>query len=208
MSEVIPIFPLQLVVFPDEELNLHIFEARYREMIHECRDQGIIYGIPCKIKDQAMEYGTTIELLEISRTYPDGKMDIRCRGLDVFKIHEVTDPMEGKLYAGAAIEKIENIEDADYLLNEKLITLVQEFYNYLKINKTIQQDPLQFDIFQVAHKIGLTLNQEARLLSITSQRERQIFALDHLENLLPVVKKMEDLRRKIQMNGHFKNVKS
>lgn len=208
MSVLFPIFPLQLVVFPGEELSLHIFEPRYRELIHDCRDHGIRYGIPCKIKDQAMDYGTTIELVEISRTYPDGKMDVRCRGLEVFKIKEIFNPIDGKLYAGAEFEMLDNIEDVDYLLNENLIRLVREFYDYLKINKTIEQDPVHFDLFQVAHKIGLTLNQELKLLSILSQKERQKFAIDHLENLLPVVKKMEDLRRKIQMNGHFKNVKS
>ena len=36
MTNFIPIFPLGIVVYPGEELNLHIFEPRYKQLIKEC----------------------------------------------------------------------------------------------------------------------------------------------------------------------------
>ena len=46
MARMLPLFPLQIVVFPGEDLNLHIFEPRYKELIGECKDKGIHFGIP------------------------------------------------------------------------------------------------------------------------------------------------------------------
>ena len=40
MTNFIPIFPLNLVVYPGEKLNLHIFEPRYKQLIRECHANG------------------------------------------------------------------------------------------------------------------------------------------------------------------------
>ena len=39
MTNFIPIFPLSVVVYPGEELNLHIFEPRYKQLVNECNVQ-------------------------------------------------------------------------------------------------------------------------------------------------------------------------
>ena len=58
----------------------------------------------------------------------------------------------------------------------------------------------------MGHHVGLSLEQEYELLSISSEEDRQDYMLEHLERLIPIVKDMETLRKRVQMNGHFKNI--
>ena len=46
MTNFIPIFPLSIVVYPGEELNLHIFEPRYKQLITESYQANRSFGIP------------------------------------------------------------------------------------------------------------------------------------------------------------------
>ncbi|MEO1628994.1 MAG: LON peptidase substrate-binding domain-containing protein, partial [Bacteroidota bacterium] len=46
-----PLFPLKLVVYPGEQLNLHIFEPRYKQLIRECEQNKVTFGIPAFIND-------------------------------------------------------------------------------------------------------------------------------------------------------------
>ncbi|MEO6949107.1 MAG: LON peptidase substrate-binding domain-containing protein, partial [Ginsengibacter sp.] len=77
MTNFIPLFPLSIVVYPHEDLNLHIFEQRYQQMITECFENKKPFGIPVVIDNQMMEWGTLIEIKEISKKYPGGEMDIK-----------------------------------------------------------------------------------------------------------------------------------
>jgi Lon protease-like protein len=79
-----PIFPLELVVYPGNNLNLHIFEPRYKQLINDCADTKMPFGIPAVVNRSVGEFGTLVELLEIVNVQPTGEMDIRTRGLKVF----------------------------------------------------------------------------------------------------------------------------
>ncbi len=62
MTNFIPIFPLGLVVFPGEQLNLHIFEPRYKQLIQECKAADKPFGIPAVIKNAMPEMGTLVRV--------------------------------------------------------------------------------------------------------------------------------------------------
>ena len=61
-------------------------------------------------------------------------------------------------------------------------------------------------MFNFGHLLGLSQIQEFQLLTIASEKARQEFVLNHLENFIPTVKKMQELQRKAKLNGHFKNL--
>ncbi len=199
-------FPLKLVVFPEEIINLHIFEPRYRELIKDCKEQNIPFGIPTISKQETLSWGTKVELIEISNSYSDGKLDIKCKGLEPYTIVEYYSPLDKKMYDGAEVTIQPFDSNFDLMLNKKIIDLINELYHFMNISKNINEDVTTFDPLLVAHKIGLTLSQEINLLRLPQASDRQDFILTHLEELLPSVKKMELLRKKIQMNGHFKNI--
>ena len=207
MSRLLPLFPLQLVVFPDEKLNLHIFEPRYKQLINECESDNITFGIPSYIEDEVMKVGTEMELVSIEKKYPNGEMDVRTRGVGIFRMDEYMQVTPGKLYAGAYIEEIENDMEGDFLLSERVLEKVGTLFDLLNINKAIPENDENFKIYDIAHHIGLNLSQEYNLLRIYQEKLRLRFVYDHLEKLIPIVSEMENLRKRVQMNGHFKNIK-
>jgi len=206
MADYLPMFPLQLVVFPNEDLNLHIFEPRYKQLIEECDQQGLTFGIPAYIEGQLKDVGTEVRLVEIVKKYPSGESDVRTQGVDPFRIHEYHKTAPGKLYAGAEITRIKNQMQGDYAKNQELRDLVEELFKIMKINKSVPELDEQFRTYEVAHNVGLSLEQEYELLTIASETERQDYLINHLQNLIPTVKEMENLRQRVQMNGHFKNI--
>src|SRR5678815_3483212 len=89
MTNFIPIFPLGIVVYPGEKLNLHIFEPRYKQLITECHSQKKPFGIPPVIENRLQDYGSLVELTEVSKIHENGEMDIKTVGSRVFRILEV-----------------------------------------------------------------------------------------------------------------------
>lgn len=205
MSTFLPLFPLQLVAFPGERLNLHIFEPRYRELILDCDSTTSHFGIPSFIDGQMQPFGTEMELLQIEKTYPDGKMDIRTKGIRVFRIDEFFEQAPDKLYPGGKVETLSDNLDNDIVLNQLIVSNMEELYRIMNIKKEIPSVS-NFTTFDVGHHVGFTTEQEYEMLQIRSELQRQEFMLAHFERLLPIVRQMEDLRKRVQMNGHFKDV--
>ena len=61
-------------------------------------------------------------------------------------------------------------------------------------------------IYDVAHHVGLSIQEEYELLNLLHERQRQEYLKRHLTKVLPLVAQMEDLKKKIKLNGHFKNL--
>ena len=109
MTNFIPIFPLGIVVFPGEELNLHIFEPRYKQLVKECAETNKPFGIPAVINKNISELGTLVKIKEITKTYEDGQMDVKTEGIQVFKILEIIKELPDKLFSGAIVTYPGNI---------------------------------------------------------------------------------------------------
>ncbi len=207
MPMLLPLFPLQLVVFPDEQLNLHIFEPRYKQLIQVCEEEGLTFGIPAYIDGKIMQVGTEVKLLKVEKRYPNGEMDVRTQGMGIFRIETFYKNAPGKLYAAAKVERIETGSDkSDYLLAEAILGILQELFEMLNIPKELPKNAADFRIHDWAHHIGLSLEQEYELLKMDKETDRQQFVKKHLESILPKVREVEEIRRKAMMNGHFKNI--
>ncbi|MEM9824296.1 MAG: LON peptidase substrate-binding domain-containing protein [Bacteroidota bacterium] len=206
MTDFLPLFPLKLIVYPGEQLNLHIFEPRYKQLIRECEDNGISFGVPSYINNEMTDFGTEIQLLKVEKRYDNGELDIRTKGLGVFKIHEFYRTAPNKLYAGADIERVNDADNGDQVIYAELIEFLIVLYQLLNIKKPIPENNAEFRSFDIAHHVGFSMEQEYEFLCIPSELERQKYMLAHFKRLIPVVKEMERLRKKAQMNGHFKNL--
>ena len=68
----LPLFPLDLVLFPGASLPLHIFEPRYQEMISECLDRKQSFGVVRAKEEGVAEIGCTAEIITVAKKYPDG----------------------------------------------------------------------------------------------------------------------------------------
>ena len=98
MTNFIPIFPLELIVYPGEKVNLHIFEDKYKQLISDVHKEKKLFGIPPVIKNKIAETGTQVSIEEIVKQYDDGKMDIVVKGISIFRILEVIESIPAKLY--------------------------------------------------------------------------------------------------------------
>jgi Lon protease-like protein len=85
-SRPIPLFPLQVVVFPRTRLPLHIFEARYKEMVGNAIRDNSEFGIVMAKEDGLANAGCTVLVEKVLQMYPDGRMDILTRGQRRFEI--------------------------------------------------------------------------------------------------------------------------
>ncbi|HLP50882.1 MAG TPA: LON peptidase substrate-binding domain-containing protein [Chitinophagales bacterium] len=204
MTKFLPIFPLSTIVYPGQLLNLHIYEPRYRQLINECKAENKTFGIPSVIKDTLSEYGTEMEVLEISKVYPSGEMDIKTKGIKVFRIIEVLREVPQKLYSAAIVFETENEKYDTLVPNPTLIDLINKLHVVLGTNFKIEekfQNPLSFDVIQYC---ALSPEDQYRLLTANSEKARQWFIIEHLQKLIPSIEQTEKVKAKVQMNGHFR----
>lgn len=206
MTNFIPIFPLGIVVYPGEHLNLHIFEPRYKQLVKECFETSKAFGIPPVINDKVAEMGTLMRVVEISKTYDDGKMDIKTEGQSVFKILEVIKDLPEKLYSGAIVTYPENFPKSSPTKMKLILTGIKALHARLNISKDFPKPEPELRSYDVAHHVGLAIEDEYHLLELPQELQRQEFLKRHLAKVLPIMEHMDLLKGKIKMNGHFKNL--
>ena len=207
MTNFIPIFPLSIVVYPGEALNLHIFEPRYKQLINDCYAKKRPFGIPTLINDQLLEYGTLVTISEIKQVYDDGKMDISTQATQIFRILELVKDLPEKLYSGAIVTYPHNSEGARPDLIKKLMADIGQLHQMLSITKDFKKPIPELLSYDVAHHAGLNLQEEFDLLLLFREDQRLEYLKRHLAKVLPIISEMEALKEKIKLNGHFRELK-
>ena len=208
MTNFIPIFPLGIVVYPGEALNLHIFEPRYRQLIQDCDKSKKPFGIPSVINDKICEMGTLVEIVEITQVYDDGKMDIKTKGLEAFRMLEIIKELPDKLYSGAIVNYLEHDNKGNKLLMLRLIEKIREMHKLLKIEKEFKKQDNELCTYDVAHHAGLSLTEEYELLELPKELQRQEYLKRHLKKVVPMLNEMEHLKERLKLNGHFRDLKT
>lgn len=206
MTQKLPIFPLQLVVFPGEQLNLHIFEPRYRELVADAEAYGTTFCVPTVMDGGVLPFMTEVSLLEVVNRYPSGESDIRTLGGRVFFLEDFQKTLPGKLYAGADCHEVFPDTDEDQQLNEEIVRLTRDIYEDLSIDKVIRDADAGFRTYDIGHYVGLKLKQEYELLTLLDAKERQVYLLDHLRHIHPELKEGRDIQNRARLNGHFKEL--
>lgn len=114
----IPLFPLRTVLVPGLVLPLHIFEPRYRLMIHMLsqapeaeRGFGIVAlrpGSQCEDPTSLYQVGTLARLAEVTEL-EDGRYDIVTVGASRFRIAAVNDDMPFRRADVTLIEETDGV---------------------------------------------------------------------------------------------------
>jgi uncharacterized protein len=208
MTNFIPIFPLSIVVYPGENLNLHIFEPRYKQLINECYSEEKPFGIPTVIKNQVAEMGTLVKINRVVKVYDNGEMDIQTSGERIFRILEVIKAIPDKLYSGAIVNYPDGDDAGKRELMQKVVNGIRELHRLLNISKDFKKPDEELTAYDVAHHAGLSLEEEYELLGLLKEIQRQEYLKRHLSKVLPMIAEMETLKEKIRLNGHFKNLSS
>jgi len=207
MTNFIPIFPLNIVVYPGEQLNLHIFEPRYKQLVTECYAEAKPFGIPTVLDNGVNELGTLVEISEVVEVYEDGKMDIRARGLRVFRTLEVIKSLPDKLFSGAIVTYPDNDERKNTEMIRKVVASIRELHRLLNVSKDFKKADEELVSYDIAHHAGLSVVEEYEILGLLYEAQRLEYLKRHLNKLLPMISGLEDLKDRIQLNGHFREIK-
>jgi uncharacterized protein len=208
MTNFIPIFPLGIVVYPGEDLNLHIFEPRYKQLINECQKEKKPFGIPSVIDNRVQDYGTLVTITELTTVDENGEMDIKTRGEKVFRVLEIIKEVPDKLYSGAIVNYPPNHEHGSAEVMRRVVNSIRELYKLLKVEKDFKKRDEELNTYDVAHHVGMSVQEEYELLGLMHERQRQEYLKRHLTKVIPLVAEMETLKVKVKLNGHFKNLSS
>lgn len=206
MPDILPLFPLQAVIFPGEQMRLHIFEPRYRQLIAECETEGITFGIPCYLKAGLAEIGTEMRLVQVFRRYDSGESDVLVEGTGAFQLLRFLKELPDKLYSAAEVTRIEDRPEPP--LPAAARTRVHALHTSLR--EALGLEPMAPSVYdtevlsyRLAQEMGLTLAQKLQLLAVRSESARLDFLIEHMEEVIPVLEAAEETRRRVRGNGHF-----
>jgi Lon protease-like protein len=209
----LPLFPLDLVLFPGASLPLHIFEPRYREMISECLVRKKSFGVVRAKEEGVAEIGCTAEIITVAKKYPDGRMDIVTEGRERFEVMQVSQERSflqaEVLYlrdepGQASPEEIARAVE----LQQQILRLAASEANS-ETGSEARSDParraesdasrLSFDL---VGPLPLDLDFKQTLLGMKSETERIQGVISYFEAILPNLRRKVQVRQKAGGNGH------
>lgn len=187
----IPLFPLNIVVLPFEEVPLHIFEPRYKKMIKESVENDTPFGIVLNNNGSIDNIGCSLNVTKIIKHYKTGEYDLIATGNKCFQVLDKVKKED--LWIG-------NIEymDAPIIENDKILKLVQNKYIELLIKLGKDENfeiYLEREIsFQFLIGITLPLDLKRNILLLENESERLLYINELFDKVLsqPIHKKKND----------------
>ncbi len=201
----IPLFPLNVVLFPGEELPLHIFEPRYRRMVRDCLDARSPFGMLLAMDDGITKVGCTAEILEVVKRYPDGRMDIITVGRDIFRVVELF--TEDPLLEG----QVDYLEDRESPLDSQQKCQLIEVYEtcHTLLFNSLPRDVVETSeetlAYAIASSLPLDLLWKQQILELRTESERRERLLRYLRDWAPHLLNEKALHKSAGGNGHGLN---
>ena len=165
----IKLFPLSLVTFPTKIVPLHIFEERYKALISECFNNKSEFGIIYQNNNTLAEYGCSMNVLEVVKKYPDGRMDIITKGKNIFKLNSHL--LDGELLIG----EVKYSESKNDLNSDKFEILKDKYLKILLmlgITSNLDSHLKKIVSFELLEGISLPSEFELMLISTNSESDR------------------------------------
>jgi len=199
LKALLPLFPLDVVLFPGTPLPLHVFEPRYKELISECLEQKKTFGIVRAEEEGLADVGCTAEIVAVTKTYPDGRMDIVTEGRERFEVLEVD---EKRSYLRGDVVYFQ--DDAENPSSQQIEHAIELHREILTMGGAQQSLPASEDkiSFYLAGSLPLDLDFKQALLEMRSEAERIEAVITAFEAILPKLRRAVQSRQKAGGNGH------
>lgn len=202
MSSLLPLFPLNVVLFPGTPLPLHIFELRYKEMIGECIDQNEPFGVVLAAEQGIADIGCTAEIVAVTKQYSDGRLDIVSEGHKRFEIQQIN---QERSFLRAEVLMVED----EPSLPPKAATdrAIDLHSKILKLAGAVQDLSITGAAglsFYLAGSLPLDLDFKQKLLTLRSESKRVSLLAEYFETLLPSLHRASQAREKVGGNGHVR----
>jgi len=201
LSQLLPLFPLDVVLLPGALLPLHIFEPRYKEMINECLNEQQFFGV-VRSKDEGIaEIGCTAKILNVAKKYPDGRMDIVTVGNERFEIVRVD---HERAFLRAEVSRIH--DDPSQAASEHVAEALKLHGEIMKLAgaEPVKDSELQSAqlSYQLVGSLPLDLDFKQTLLGMKSEAERVEAVISYFQTILPNLRRAVKVRQRAGGNGH------
>ena len=202
MEALLPLFPLEVVLFPGTPLPLHIFEPRYKEMIAECLAEHRSFGVVRAVEQGLAEVGCTAEIVTVVKEYPDGRLDLVTEGRQRFEVVRVN---QERSFLQAEVLMID--DEPGTPPKEDTARAVQLHSDLLAIAGAKQDlsaaDPSLLS-FYLAGSLPLDLDFKQKLLALRSEPDRLSLLISYLETIIPNLHRAANARERAGGNGHIR----
>ena len=200
-GDLLPLFPLNVVLFPGTPLPLHIFEPRYRQMTRECLEEKREFGVVLAQKEGIAAVGCSAEIVKLVKEYEDGRSDILTVGRRRFRVEEVLD--DKPYYQGRVKFLSEAVVKEDPNAAERLLVLYAEVHRlvYEREGSAVPAEGSTL-AYSVAAELPLDVEFKQELLELESEPERRRALADRLEAWADELRRAARARQKAGGNGH------
>lgn len=204
-ESLLPLFPLQVVLFPRSSLPLTIFEERYKTLVAECLAKKGEFGITLVHENKLSEIGCTAVIVQVVRKYSDGRMDIIVEGKRRFKLTRYESDRAPYLVGTVEFLRTPR-EETDGILARETIELYNKLVAIVYNQRVPQLDP---DLFQgevsyvLAQKAGMDILQRQKLLESGSENDRLRMLRDYFKDVLPKLERIDEVERVIKGDGYL-----
>ena len=206
--QIIPLFPLGVVLLPHMEMPLHIFEERYKVMINECLEQDRVFGVVHYDGTDIRTMGCTAKILDVIKQYEDGRMDIITRGKTRFVIKDMD---QSRIYLQAKVlffeDELESPSDNDAILVGQVIHLLKDLDRISETRRdynALANLDLKRLSFLIPSTEGFTSEERQQFLEITSPRLRLTKCRAILKRVIQRTKMNYKINKIIGGNGDVK----
>jgi Lon protease-like protein len=206
--QIIPLFPLGVVLLPHMEMQLHIFEERYKVMINECLEQDRVFGVVHYDGTDIRTMGCTAKILDVIKQYGDGRMDIITRGKTRFIIKDMD---QSRIYLQAKVlffeDELESPSDNDATLVGQVIHLLKDLDRISETRRdynALANLDLKRLSFLIPSTEGFTSEGRQQFLEITSPRLRLTKCRAILKTVIQRTKMNYKINKIIGGNGDVK----
>jgi len=202
-QELLPLFPLQVVLFPRTALALHIFEERYKEMIADVLRGKSEFGVVLAGEKGIVNTGCTATVERVVKKYPDGRMDLETLGRRRFEIMMLNDE---KPYLRGVVEFFDDEESEPIPpeVRKRVIEGYNELRNLEAPDET--QSPEMADpqlSFQLAQVVP-DLDFRQVMLNTRSEADRMRRLAEYFPAYSARRRQIQHARAVAPKNGHAK----
>jgi Lon protease-like protein len=205
--EKIGLFPLNVVVFPESSVPLHIFEPRYKQLVGLAIDEQKDFGINLVDSSRLYQTGCTVEVSEVTRRYDDGRLDVIVTGKQRYTLRSLREGEE--LYYVGIVEYF--MDESDEVIDTQLRQVCINQYNeIIELVYPGAAEDYVLDItysgfasFFIAQKAGLDVLRKQELLEFRSENRRLEMLNDYMEKLLPDLRDKRRIQDVIMSDGYI-----
>lgn len=186
------VFPLNIVVLPQEEVALHFFEPRYIELFADHRN-GKEFVIQFNDDNESSQFGTTVIIKEVINEFPDGTVDLIVEGVAVVRIEQFESLYPNKLYSGVEVTKLEG----DLSVPENML---RRFNTFLKNIGKQPKVHLSYSIFQLANRLEMNQESKNELISLFDYSKMKLFLINEIKFQENIRQQESVLQNKFHLN--------